>query len=55
MSRDHVELPDDFIERAGAILDGHRASPVREDIRGEPDYLHNRVHAAQSDFDRKLQ
>lgn len=33
--RDHVELPDDFAERAEVIMERHRATPVKEEIRGE--------------------
>jgi hypothetical protein len=32
--RDHVELPDDFSERAEEIMERHRSSPVSADIRG---------------------
>lgn len=31
---DHVELPDDFNERAEEIMERHRSSPVSPDIRG---------------------
>jgi hypothetical protein len=34
MSRDHVELPDDFLERAAEIEETHAANPVNEELRG---------------------
>jgi hypothetical protein len=32
--RDHVELPEDFDERAAEIMERHRSSPVAEALRG---------------------
>ncbi|KAI9636203.1 S-adenosylmethionine-dependent methyltransferase [Dioszegia hungarica] len=32
---DHVELPDDFAERAEVIMERHRATPVKEEIRDD--------------------
>ena len=32
--RDHVDLPDDFVERATEITDVHAANPVKADLAG---------------------
>jgi hypothetical protein len=36
--RDHVDLPDDFVERATEITDVHAANPVKPDLAGEYRY-----------------
>lgn len=35
VDRDHVELPDDYLEKAAQIYDMQRSNPVAEAVRGE--------------------